>query len=390
MQKNIIHVMVVEDDRDEAELIGTLLTTAKIPEVSAEAFRVSYQTTLRGAMAEIAKEYVDVILLDLNLPDSGGLDTLIKLRGEAPSIPIVVLTGAYDRKLAIDVLHRGAQDYLIKGKSDHQLLLRSVRYSVERKRAEEELKRIQTQLIQAEKMKSVGRLAAGAAHEVKNPLAIIMMGIDYLTRKFEGPDEKTKMIMQQMKDAVLRADYVVKGLLNFSSLKDLYMKVTNLDEVLKESIALVRHAMEKRQIGIVTDFDPHLPMVKIDRSRIQQVFVNLLTNAEESMPDGCQLTVKTYAKKVESGSSVGYRTEDHFVPGQLSVVAEISNTGPAIPEEILENIFDPFFTTKRERGGTGLGLSVAKSIVDQHKGLIRIYNREEGGVCAAVFLQPVD
>lgn len=389
MENKLLRVLVVEDDDDEAQLIRTLLTSANSAVLDDLTFEIDRVGGMSDAVELVKSKKIDIILLDLNLPDSSGLDSLFKMRLEAPFIPIVVLTGAYDRKLAIDILYNGAQDYLIKGKADHQLLARSLRYAVERKRVEDHLKIAQAQLIQAEKMKSVGRLAAGAAHEVKNPLAILMMGIDFLSRKQQPEDEKTISMLERMREAIRRADYVIKGLLDFASLKELSMQKHNIHDVIDECLDLEKHDYEKKQIQIHKQFDVEPLQVMMDRNRMQQVFINLFSNAIHSCANNGELTIKTHEEKSEHlALYVGRRRDDLFKPGDRVVVIEILDNGSGISPEAVEHIFEPFFTTKRNVGGTGLGLPVVKSIIEQHQGIIEIINRPDGaGACVRILLK---
>ena len=225
------------------------------------------------------------------------------------------------------------------------------------------LKDIQYQLIQAAKMEVVGELASGVAHEVKNPLGIILGGIDYLSQRLAKDDKNVQLALQRMNDAVLRADDIVKGLLDFSKLSKLDTALKNLNEVIGESLALVKHQLDRYHIEVVKDFGSNLPQVRIDRNKIQQVFVNLFMNAIYSMPDGGQLKITTCARCPKDGPA------DIFV--------DIEDTGTGIPEDILDKIFDPFFTTRRDMGGTGLGLSIARTIINLHEGKIGIGNRKD-------------
>ncbi|UCB56637.1 MAG: HAMP domain-containing protein [Candidatus Omnitrophota bacterium] len=233
------------------------------------------------------------------------------------------------------------------------------------------LKATQFQLVQAAKMEVVGKLASGVAHEVKNPLAIILQGMEYLSQKEELRTEDILPVLKDVTEAVRRADSVIKGMLDFASLSKLNMVAENLNALLDASLLLMKHQFDRYHIQVIRDFEEGLPDVKIDRNKIEQVFVNLISNAIHSMPHGGNLTVKTHSKKMEP---------------ETAVVVEIEDTGEGIPEDILDKIFDPFFTTKRKEGGAGLGLSIVRNIVEMHNGTIEIRNREEAGVRATLVL----
>ncbi len=239
----------------------------------------------------------------------------------------------------------------------------------ERKQAEEKLRQTELHLIHAAKMESVGRLAAGVAHEVKNPLAVILQGLSYLSKHLPVPLQgEPVMVLNYAKDAVRRADTVIRGLLDFSTQQDLAIASEDIGRVLEEALLLVKHELDKRHIELVKEYGSGLPPVWIDKNKIEQVFVNLLINAAHAMPGGGILTVRT-------------------LPESPGVLVEVEDTGAGISEEILPKIFDPFFTTKPTGMGTGLGLAVTKNILEMHHGSIDVRNKETGGVKVSILLK---
>ena len=256
------------------------------------------------------------------------------------------------------------------------------------RKSHEELKSAQLQLIQAEKMESIGTLAAGVAHEVKNPLAILLMGVNYLNRKVSGPDDNVNTVLKEMRDAIERADSITRGLLNFSASRQLDMKPHDFNEVIDETLKLVRHALQSHQVELIREFGDKLPSVSVDKNQIQQVFVNIFMNAIQAMPDGGKLRVRTYTTQLtETTHFEGMRKVDRLWVGQMVVVAEVEDTGTGIAEEHLAKIFDPFFTTKPTGVGTGLGLPVSKKIIELHGGSLDIRNLKEGGVRVRIILK---
>ncbi len=263
---------------------------------------------------------------------------------------------------------------------------------VDLKITHEELKATQLQLIQAEKLESVGRLAAGVAHEVKNPLAIIQLDVDYLSNTLKESDENSPMILQDINNAVTRADSVIKGLLNFSASREFASEIEEFNSVIEQSLSLVKHELHRSHIHLVKELAEELPPVRLDRNKIEQVFVNVLTNAIHAMPKAGTLTVKTYVKQFNGGGHPRGHGEpdklaDRLRVGDAVVVAEVEDTGTGIPENQLSKVFDPFFTTKPTGKGTGLGLTVTSKIIELHGGAIDIRNRKEGGVRVEVMLK---
>jgi len=236
-------------------------------------------------------------------------------------------------------------------------------------------------------MKSIGRLAAGVAHEVKNPLAIITMGVDYLEGQ-PNEDRNTQEILKEIRSAVKRADNVIRGLLDFSAPRQLEVSEANLTEIIERAMVLVRGEMSGRPFEVVMDFQPKLPVLRLDRMKVEQVFVNLITNAVHAMPEGGKLTVRVLSKQLTGiGENLAGSAAEAFHVGDQVVVAEVDDTGTGIPESKLGKIFDPFYTTKPTGKGTGLGLTVTRSIIDLHGGTIEITNRPEGGARATVMFR---
>ena len=276
------------------------------------------------------------------------------------------------------------QDISERKRADDQLK----QAHTELKKSHEELKAMQLQLIQAEKLESVGRLAAGVAHEVKNPLEIILLSVEYLSKNLTSCDEETATILDDIDYSVRRADSVIKGLLDFSASDEISTSIEELNPIIEGSLLLVKHELDRSHVAPVRELSENLPQVSLDRNKIKQVFVNLFINAIHAMPGGGTLTVRTYAKQLtETDHKAGHIRAGHFSIGETVVIAEVEDTGTGIPEGQLTKIFDPFFTTKPTGKGTGLGLTVTSKIIDLHGGMIDIRNRNEGGVRVSVLFK---
>jgi PAS domain S-box-containing protein len=255
------------------------------------------------------------------------------------------------------------------------------------KKAHEQLKAAQLQLIQAEKLQSVGRLAAGVAHEVKNPLAIITLGLDYLAADLGPNDAIAAQVISDTQAALKRADSIVHGLLNFAVPHELDLHDGQINEVVDQSLRLLKHPLALGHIVVVRKLKDNLPLLHLDHIKIQQVFINLFLNAIQAMPNGGTLTIRTDTRRLdpsEARRDAGDRSAEHFRAGELVVVTEVDDTGTGIPPDALAKVFDPFFTTKPAGQGTGLGLTVAQKIVELHGGRIDVRNRPKGGVRATI------
>jgi signal transduction histidine kinase len=249
-------------------------------------------------------------------------------------------------------------------------------------KSHEELKTTQMQLIEAEKLQTIGQLAAGVAHEVKNPLAVLQMGLGYLAKQPGANTEPGSMVVKEMRDAVNRADAVVGDLLEFAAPETPELRARELEPLIRRSLTLVRHELNAAKVKVITEFGQGVPPCRLDPNKIKQVFVNLFTNACHAMPDGGVLTIRTSFRRLSEddvNSVARCRTGPPFKPGDGVVLAEISDTGTGIPEEKISKIFDPYFTTKPTGKGTGLGLTVTKAIIDMHGGCINVRNAAHGG-----------
>jgi PAS domain S-box-containing protein len=257
-------------------------------------------------------------------------------------------------------------------------------------KSHEELKSTQMQLIEAEKLQTIGQLAAGVAHEVKNPLAVLQMGLGYLARQPDWAAEPTVIVVKEMRDAVNRADAVVGDLLEFAAPKQPELRDRDVEPLIKRSLTMVRHELNAAKVRVVTNFAGNLPACRLDINKLKQVFVNIFTNACHAMVDGGILTITTSFSHITESEINGVarsRSGSRFKPGDGVVLVEIADKGTGIPAEKLSKIFDPYFTTKPTGKGTGLGLTVTKAIIDMHGGCINVRNGVDGGVVVTIILR---
>jgi two-component system NtrC family sensor kinase len=211
---------------------------------------------------------------------------------------------------------------------------------------------LEEQLVQNEKLTSLGLLAAGVAHEVNTPLAVISNYIQMLAKQIPSDDPRQKTIERIVKQT-FRASEIVNNLLNFSRMGAAELSELDLNSVLEETLALIQHPLTASHVTVVKAYQEQLPRVLGSTNRLQQVFLNLLINARDAMPAGGMLEVRTSA---HNGS----------------VEVEVTDNGAGIPPEHLHKIFDPFFTTKGSGHGTGLGLSVSYGIIKEHAGKVDV------------------
>ena len=261
------------------------------------------------------------------------------------------------------------------------------RTSDQLRESDSKLRQAQMQLFQAAKLESVGRLAAGVAHEVKNPLAIIQLGLDYLEASLEHDPVATE-VRHDMLHAVLRADTVVRGLLDFSRERALDLSPHAINQILEESLKLVRHELTQRNIRLETALSETLPERHFDADKMQQVFLNLFMNAMHAIDHDGVLSISSALTEVDEADLGTHARDVGFAAGDGLIRVVIEDSGPGIKPENLSKLFDPYFTTKRQGEGTGLGLSVTRNIVTLHQGSIDLDNRGEGGARAVLLFKP--
>jgi signal transduction histidine kinase len=514
-----VKLLLIEDSPDDAAVIREALS-----EASDAHYEMEWANRLSAGLEALTRQAFDLVLVDLDLPDSQGLDTVVRAHTHAPSVPLIVLTARDDQALAVQALQRGAQDYLVKGYVQvyRDLLGRAIRYAIERKRAQrelarlasfpeqhpdpivetdlggavtylnpaaraqfpelagaregshpilsglseavaeiqrdarrsivreiacggriyehrisfhsetslvrsflvditprkqmehrerelsesvisavvtdrkrageldqayQELKRTQAMLVQAEKMAAVGQLASGIAHEVKNPLNILLQCVNYLEPELKAAGGRAAEVLEVMREAVVTSDKIIRGLLDFARPSPLELKPASLGTVIDASLALMQNQFEAKAIQVTRDLAPDLPKLALDSNQMQQVFINLFLNALHAMSHGGELQIRSAVKTLRApGVGVGARTTDRFRVGESVVACEIHDTGIGIPKEVLSKVFDPFFTTKAPGQGVGLGLPICAAIIEKHQGLMQLESEEGRGTTVRILL----
>jgi hypothetical protein len=218
---------------------------------------------------------------------------------------------------------------------------------------------LEQRLVQADKLSSIGLLAAGVAHEVNTPLAVISTYAQMLAKQVADDSQKS-LILDKIAKQTFRASEIVNSLLNFSRTSTTSFGEINLNRVIQETLSLLEHQLQKAGVQLKTDLEADLRPIHGNAGKLQQVFLNLFLNARDAMPAGGTLEVRTW-------------------PEGAGARIEVADTGTGIAAEHVHRIYDPFFTTKTARKGTGLGLSVTYGIIQEHGGSIEVSNRPGGG-----------
>jgi signal transduction histidine kinase len=386
-----MEILLIEDNAGDALLIRTMLGDIDAAHV------IRWTDRLSKGLQELAASPPDLVLLDLELPDSSGLETVDEARAATHRIPIIVLTGHQDHELAAEAMRRGVQDYLAKGRFDADLLERSIRYAIGRKQAELGRLDVEQQLYQAQRLQSIGQLAAGIAHEINTPTQYVRDNLIFLRQSLAAVTGMAQTYLELVSacergqppaELVARArtvcdavdlDYVaaeipaaieqsVSGIQRVSAImaamKELSHPAQGASGVcdlnrLIESTLIVARSEWKRVAEVELCLDRDLTNVCCHAGEIGQVVLNLVVNAAHAIADAS-------AAKGKGRITITTRRE-----GEQAAIL-VSDTGTGIPEAARARVFDPFFTTKDVGRGTGQGLALAHAIVvGKHEGSIR-------------------
>jgi signal transduction histidine kinase len=232
------------------------------------------------------------------------------------------------------------------------------------------LKENQEQLIQTEKLTSLGQMAASIAHEVNNPLAGVLVYTQLLTKKIAGgniPKEIALDYLSKMDSELTRSTKLIRSLLDFARQSLPTLREIELNDVVNQALDLTAHSAELQHVEVMRELAPSLPKLMADFDQLQQVCTNLILNAIQAMPEGGRLTLRTSANNSQ-------------------VIIEVQDTGCGISPENMRKLFTPFFTTKEKGKGVGLGLAVAHGIIQRHQGRIEVQSKEGEGTTFTIYL----
>ena len=417
-----LRILIVEDSEEQVLFLEKLFAAAP------ETFKIEVAGSLGEALTRLQTGDFEVVLLDLTLPDSEGLETFARLIDAAPDLPVVVMSGLPDVALALETVQRGAQDYLVKGHVDNNLLTRSIQYAVERKRVQLQLRRAnellerrvrertealqeanarlqqevterrkaeeaviesntqlaaalarlkatQDEIIQRERMHALGRMANGIAHDFNNALAPILGFSELLLMKPEALQDaqRARGYLEIIFNSAKESAVIVSRLREFYRFRDegeIFMPVVINDLVLQViSLTQPRWKDQALAAGVTIDVRTEMsnvPTVPGNEAELREALANVVFNAIDAIPRRGTITIRTE------------------VQGRWLVIT-VTDDGVGMSEEVRTRCLEPFFSTKPSEG-TGLGLGSVYGIVRRHEGEIDIQSEAGRGTSVSISL----
>jgi signal transduction histidine kinase len=364
--KKALQVLLVEDNAGDARLLREMFSKEE-----AGSFALTHLTRMSEAEKRLAEGGVDIVLLDMGLPDGHGMETLRRARAAAPDVVMIVLTGLEDEALAAESIKEGAQDYLIKGQIENRALPRALRHAMERHRMQAE-----TEAMRKHQLQLKDEFLSHVSHELRSPLASIY---SFTTIISDGLAGETNPQQNEYLQIVLRnvrqLQSMIEDLLEVTQAQAGKLKVDlqpfSLDDAIAYAVATLGGSAKEKEIALSYQSSADLPLAYADAMRVRQVLTILMDNAVKYTPDGGMVSIRA-----------GVCAPD---PGFLQV--EVSDTGCGIQPDLIARVFehlyqvsDPAISTGRAgRRGLGLGLHIAKELVIRQGGEIWVTSEPHQG-----------
>jgi signal transduction histidine kinase len=363
-----VHVLLIEDDPEDVMLVARSLGEFFEPSYP---FTLEHTAALQAGLDHLGKGDTDVLLLDLDLPDSQGLDTVVRVRELDSKVPIVVFTMCGDDDTALRALKAGAQDYVVKSELNGSLLSRAIRYAIERQRARQENEQLQERLLQALKLESLGVLAGGVAWGLERQLGLILERADIALGDLAWSSgvDGVKSTLMEIRKTTLDATLLTAGMRTYAWGGEATRGPLDLSALVVEASGFVE-AMVPDNVILSFELPGGLPRAEADAVEIRQVLTNLVINASEVIGNKLgSIFVATGSMQVDRDFLATTHSGCDLPEGEY-VFLSVRNASDSIDRATMARIFDPFFTTKR--AGRGLGLAATLGIVRGSGGAIKV------------------
>jgi signal transduction histidine kinase len=371
MRKKALQVLLVEDNAGDARLLREMFSKE-----TAGSFELTHLTHMRDAEARLRAGGVDIVLLDMGLPDGHGLETLRRARAASPDVVMIVLTGMEDEALAAAAMKEGAQDYLIKGQIENRALPRALRHAIERQRMQRE-----AELLRKTEVELRDQFLSHVSHELRSPLTSIYSFTSIIADGLAGETSPQQSdYLQIILRNVRQLQSMIEDLLQVTQAQahklTVELESVSLTESIEYAVDTLRGGSKQKEINLSYQPSARLPSVFADATRVRQVLTILLDNAVKFTPPGG--TVKVEAREYDKDGSM--------------VQIEVSDTGCGIAPEASERIFEHLYQVTDPghagRRGLGLGLHIAKDLVTRQGGKIWV-NSEVGKGSHFFFTLPI-
>ncbi|MDA0989615.1 MAG: response regulator [Verrucomicrobia bacterium] len=414
MSDETIRVLLVEDDEDDYLITQSLLARA-----TGLRFNLVWCDRLEKGIRHLTDNVIDIVILDFSLPDSAGWSTFSRIRETAPHVPIVFLTGLTDEHFGVEAVKHGAQDYLLKGATDTGQLVRAIRYAIERKRWEEDLRRYQERLqdlvddatqelltaneqlrrevterraIEGQLREAVHHLeehnqaksqfVSNVSHELRTPLASISHAIENLGAGVLGPlDDRVRTYVEMMAEDCQRLKSTVTDILDLTRMEanrfELNRRKLHFGRLVEQAVASLRSHLDEKNHCLELKLDGQSAFIDCDPLKMTRVIVNLVGNAIKYTPDGGLIRVILHPDAEQPGWDV------------LNVI----DNGIGIAPHHIDRVTERFFRVGEQVSGTGLGLALSKDLVDMHGGHLKMFSPPPGetyGTQVSVYLPVAD
>jgi signal transduction histidine kinase len=368
--KQSLSVIHIEDSVEDSNLVKLLLQGAGI---ECALLRVETWEQLVQALHD---PNCDLILSDCALPYFHGLEALQIARAARPEIPFIFVSGIMGEEMAIESLHNGATDYVLKERLSR--LVPAVRRALNEIESRKTRHALEFQLKQARKLETIGTLAGGLAHDFRNLLQIMKLNIDLLPVIANEP-EQVVQIAEQLNKASDRGCEMAKELLVFARKTKTNLFPIDMTAQIKELAQMLRNSLPAN-LSLSLELEEDLPSILADASHLNRILTNLIMNARDALPEGGRITVSTDLIRFDAIHASSWQIKD--VP---YLRLKISDTGTGMDEATQTRVFEPFFTTKSAEKGTGLGLSVVFGLMKSHHGYIDLHSQVGKGSTFSLF-----
>jgi signal transduction histidine kinase len=353
MKEKALQVLVVEDNAGDARLLREMFSKER-----PDSFEFTHLLRMSEALIHLAKGGVDIVLLDMGLPDGHGLDTVRRAHAAAPGVPLIVLTGLDDEALAAEAMKEGAQDYLIKGQIENRALPRALRHAIERQRMQTE-----TDLVRTHQLKFKDEFLSHVSHELRSPLTAIYQFVTILQDGLAGElnlqqREYLEIILRNVK----QLQSMINDLLEVTRVQagklTIELQCTSVSDAITYTVDTLQGAATAKGITLTSEADWGLPSVSADPTRIRQILIILVDNAIKFTPSGGAVMIQTRVFEKDTGF----------------LLVEVYDTGCGITPEMTERIFEHLYQIsdpgQAGRKGLGLGLYISKELVARQGGKI--------------------